>query len=458
IQQYDGINELLTNSPTHAVKIGEANFNKNRSGLISTSIIYPDHWYPPPSFSRSPYHMLSNKQSEHEVKDWYMSALGTFLSSSMKERLWQLEPAEWSAFLQPYGANNHVELMGKFLAIFILIDDEIVEGKASQQQSIALQQLLIFGEIWKLAFQRRNGHQTASKSLATKIHDIALKTNIALLEPCLNAWSAIADSYVRLGADEAWCNRMCNAIQEWIELGIREVVGKQRIKQSSSLSDLLTNIPVTLTSYDHPSPHQAVMGKTATVNMGGLSLLEILIRQRIATIGVPMMSLLLEQSCGLNLSSIDSLLRPSIDVVAITSSLVNDLIGMARDLRGEPNFVLVYRQIFNCSLQQSIRFALALHDLTIKKFDQNVQDILQSLPSPSLQHHVAIYMERLRMLVRGYAHWHHHSDRYKNLIALDETHKQILIFSVADGQNQRYNALQDALKQYESHTMINEAL
>ncbi|CAF4756915.1 unnamed protein product [Rotaria sp. Silwood2] len=65
-----------------------------------------------------------------------------------------------------------------------------------------------------------------------------------------------------------------------------------------------------------------------------------------------MMSLLLEQSCGLNLSSIDPLLRPGINIAAIMPSLVNELVGMGRDLRGEPNFSLIYRQMLNCSLQQ----------------------------------------------------------------------------------------------------------
>ncbi|CAF3392141.1 unnamed protein product, partial [Rotaria sp. Silwood2] len=341
---------------------------------------------------------------------------------------------------------------------FALIDDQLVEVEALEQKRITLDHLFVFAETWKLAFQRQNGQQMSTKNLARRIHDLGLKTNISLLEPCFQVWSSIADIYVRFGADETWCNRMCNAIKEWIELGIREVIGKQRIKQSSSLTELRTQIPVTLTSYDHPSLRQGTKEKTVTVDMSGMSLLEVLLRQRIATIGIPMMSLLLEQSCGLNLSSIDPLLRPAINVAAIMPSLVNELVGMGRDLRGEPNFTLIYRQMFNCSLQQSIYFTLTLHDLAMKTFDQNIQKILQSLKSPSLQHHVSIYMQYLRLLVRGFAQWHHYSDRFKNLFAVDETHKQILIFSIADGQNQRYDALQDALIQYQSHKVIRESL
>jgi hypothetical protein len=85
------------------------------------------------------------------------------------------------------------------------------------------------------------------------------------------------------------------------------------------------------------------MGKTMTADMSGMSLLEVLLQQRIATIGIPMMSLLLEKSCGLNFSSIDSLLRPSINIAAIMPSLVNELVGIGRDLRSEPNFSLIYR-------------------------------------------------------------------------------------------------------------------
>ncbi|CAF3857561.1 unnamed protein product [Rotaria sp. Silwood1] len=458
IEQYEGTKDLLTNSPVQIQKIGKAKFNTNVYSLISTSIVYPDKWCPPPSFTRSPYHILSNKQSEHEIKDWYTSIFGKFLSPPTKQRLWQLEPAEWSAFLVPYAAYNYVDLMGKFLSIFALIDDQLVEIEALEQKRITLEHLFIFAETWKLAFQRQNGQQMNSKNLARRIHELALKTNISVLDPCFQVWSSIADNYVRFGADETWCNRMSNAIKEWIELGIREVIGKRRMKQSSSLTELRTQIPVTLTSYDHPSLRQGTKEKTVTVDMSGMSLLEVLLRQRIATIGIPMMSLLLEQSCGLNLSSIDPLLRPAINIAAIMPSLVNELVGMGRDLRGEPNFSLIYRQMFNCSLQQSIYFTLTLHDLAMKTFDQNIQKILQSLKSPSLQHHVSIYMQYLRLLIRGFAQWHHYSDRFKNLIALDETHKQILIFSIADGLNQRYDALQDALLQYQSHKVIHESL
>ncbi|CAF3392132.1 unnamed protein product [Rotaria sp. Silwood2] len=141
-----------------------------------------------------------------------------------------------------------------------------------------------------------------------------------------------------------------------------------------------------------------------------------------------MMSLLLEQSCGLYLSSIDPLLRPAINIAAIMPSLVNELVGMRRDLRA------------------------------MKTFDENIQKILQSLKSPSLQHHVSIYMQYLRLLICSFAQWHHYSDRFKNPISLDETHKQILIFSIADGLNQRYDALHDALLQYQSHKIIHESL
>jgi len=67
-------------------------------------------------------------------------------------------------------------------------------------------------------------------------------------------------------------------------------------------------------------------------------------------------------------------------------------------------------------------------------------------------------MQYLCLLVRSFAQWHHYSDRFKNLIALDEIHKQILIFSVADGSNQRYDTVQDALKQYQLHKEIRESL
>jgi hypothetical protein len=61
--------------------------------------------------------------------------------------------------------------------------------------------------------------------------------------------------------------------------------------------------------------------------------------------------------------------------------------------------------------------------------------------------------KRLRILARGCGQWHHNADRYKTLIALDENYRQLFLFSVADGKNQRYKTLQDALQQYELYAM-----
>ncbi|CAF4665991.1 unnamed protein product, partial [Rotaria sp. Silwood2] len=138
--------------------------------------------------------------------------------------------------------------MGKFLSIFALIDDQLVEIEALEQKRITLEHLFIFAETWKLAYQRQN-------------------------DPCFQVWSSIADNYVRFGADKTWCNRMSNAIKEWIELDIRQEIGKRHMKQSSSLTELRTQIPVTLTSYYHPSLRQETKEKTVTIDMSGMSLL-----------------------------------------------------------------------------------------------------------------------------------------------------------------------------------------
>ena len=193
----------------------------------------------------------------------------------------------------------------------------------------------------------------------------------------------------------------------------------------------------------------------------GMAVLEVLGRQRIATIGLPMMVLLLERACGLNLSSIDSLLTPAIQILALIPALVNELVGLARDLReGDQliatNFSLVQRRIFQCSLATSIDFTVSLHDQSVQAFDVCCNHLLAhpSASSPNLQPRLAVYLDRLRQCVRGYAQWHHHAARYKSVMAVDSTEKLLFIFPVHDGHShtQKDDAVHDTLKQYQLHS------
>ncbi len=83
----------------------------------------------------------------------------------------------------------------------------------------------------------------------------------------------------------------------------------------------------------------------------------------------------------------------------------------------------------------------------MKTFDEKYKEILKSLEFSDLKNDVSNFIESLRVLARGYAHWHSNADRYKTLMALDETSRELFLFSVADEANQRYDALQHTLQQ-----------
>ena len=74
--------------------------------------------------------------------------------------------------------------------------------------------------------------------------------------------------------------------------------------------------------------------------------------------------------------------------------------------------------------------------------------------NPSLQPRLAVYLDRLRQCVRGYAQWHHHAARYKSVIAVDVTERLVFIFPVHDGHTaqQKESAIHDTLQQYHQHT------
>ena len=444
--------------------VGDATIGGERHAVLAGHIAYPLHWCP--ALHLSPFHIDAGQLSEVEVIQWCVSAFGAqVVTESAKARLLALESARWAAFLAPFASDEYVSLIGRFLALFVILDDQLIEQAV--QLRLTAKQLSPYADVWRYAADRREGRTQASHECGERIRALAMRLQLPLLERSFEAIWLLSDAFAARAADAAWCARFAQAWAEYVELGIREAIAADAINTAAvncPAGEALPPIRIPLTRYDHPAVHAAAAAVGQGHRLQGMAVLEVLGRQRIASIGLPMMVLLLERACGLSLSSIDSLLTPATHILALIPALVNELVGLARDLReGDTliatNFSLVQRRIFHCSLAQSIEFTLALHDQAVSAFDVCCQHMLAhpSASSPALQPRLAVYLDRLRQCVRGYAQWHHHAARYKSVMAVDTTERAVFIFPVHDGhsQAQKEAAIQDTLKQYQAHADTN---
>lgn len=440
--------------------VGDATLVQQRHAVYAANLTYPLTWCP--TLHLAPYHIDAAQLSEQEVIDWCLSVFGSaVVTEAVKARLLALESARWAAFLAPFASDEYVTLMGRFLALFVIIDDQLIEQAVPL--GLTTRDLLLFAEGWRFAADRRAGNSLGTHEAQDKVRQLGAKLGLPLLDASYEAIWNLSDSYAALGADQSWCARMAATWCEYTELGVREAIAADRLNKVSSQVDNSEPLPamrLPLTRYDHPSIHAASSANGGKLH--GVHVLEVLARQRVATIGLPMMVLQLERACGLCLSSIDSLLAPAVQILSIIPALVNELVGLARDLREgdnliSTNFSLVQRRLFQCSLAHSIDFTVALHDHAVSAFDVCCGHILAhplAAANPSLTPRLAVYLDRLRQCVRGYAQWHHHAARYKSVIAVDVTERLVFIFPVHDGHTtqQKESAIHDTLLQYHQHT------
>ena len=330
--------------------VGDATLDHSRHAVYAANLTYPLTWCP--ALHLAPYHIDGGGQlSEHEVIDWCLSVFGSgVVTKAVKARLLALESARWAAFLAPFASDEYVTLLGRFLALFVIIDDQLIEQAVPL--GLTTKNLLLFAEAWKYAADRRAGNTSGTHEAQDKVRQLGVQLSLPLLDASYEAIWNLSDSYAALGADQSWCVRMAAAWSEYTELGVREAIAADRLNKVSSQvenSQPLPSVRLPLTRYDHPSIHSASAANGGKLH--GIHVLEVLARQRVATIGLPMMLLQVERACGLCLSSIDSLLQPAVQILSIIPALVNELVGLARDLREgdnliSTNFSLVQRRLF----------------------------------------------------------------------------------------------------------------
>ena len=108
--------------------VGDATLDHGRHAVYAANLTYPLTWCP--TLHLAPYHIVAanNQLSEHEIIDWCLSVFGTdVVTEAVSTRLLALESARWAAFLAPFASDEYVTLLGRFLALFVIIDDQLIE-------------------------------------------------------------------------------------------------------------------------------------------------------------------------------------------------------------------------------------------------------------------------------------------------------------------------------------------
>ena len=440
------------------VQVGEAEVEGATHALLAAHLSYPQHWKP--AVSISPFHSEDEEQAEREVLSWMQAALGQqVMTARLQQAVLAIAPARWAALLCPLAPDDYRALLARFLALGLLVDDCLIERTA--QTGLGRQQLAPLAELWRLAASRRTkaGRQ-ATAAMVQQLQVVADASRVALLPHLARGLVELSDAYVALGADAVWCGRMAAAWLEYVELGCREAATAAAITAASSSSDPSAPLPglaVPLGAYDSAAVHAHAAANSGRVS--GVALLQVLARQRLSSIGLPLIALQLERASGLSLSAaVDALLRPSTDSLSLAAAMVNELVGLGRDLRDGSdgigaNFTLVQQRVCRTSLQAAVGFTLDLHDSAVRAFDLQAASVLQQpavAATAGLRPRLAVHLDRLRHLARGYAHWHEGAARYRTTLASDRALRQLFVFPLQDGDEgeHRQAALDHCLLQY----------
>ena len=427
--------DCLPESSAHFSHVADVAVDGVSHQLMAARLSYPDTWRAP-SGPISPFHVEAEGESEQEVLGWLELVLGAaVVDKRMQKRTLALAPAKWSALLLPMAGDEYRLLLARFLALAVIIDDAIIEQAHTLHLSAT--QLAPYTQAWRQGALRKQ-LPSAATELRSQLDGLAEELRMPIVSLALGGLMVLCDEYVSRGADALWCERMADRWEEFMELGIREARGADSIHKASSATgrDLpLPPLSFPLSTFDDPAVRSAATGSSVV----GPRLMQVLIRQRVASIALPMLAMQLERACGLSLpKSVDSLLQPLVHLVALAAAIVNETVGLGRDLGdadedGEQlassNLLLVHRRVAQTTLADSVSTALELHDGAVAMFDIEAARAVNDTDA-RLKAKVGVYLNRLRHLTVGYAAWHGCADRYKSRTACDVSQSQLFVFHV----------------------------
>jgi hypothetical protein len=392
------------------------------------------------------------KQTESDIVAW-LDSYRLLLTQQVRDKMNRLEASSFGKFVAPVASAEYAALMGKFFALFVLVDDQLVEPMYANGQARA--------PVWEAAV--RTSLTEATRHAGRMPVDRFLEQHAALLHikapqemacecrnveqlrlaPYARAWFDLCAEWVTRGASRAWQARMASAVDEYIAYGIRESRSVQQLQTQwiSRCGQTCDARSMSLLSVKHvgaadPCEPLCVADPAADrVVSDRRALLHYIFRQRIPAIGVPMFALLLERASGLDMEAAvasESVRRACTELVnlcAVPCFLVNDMFGLARDIqRAEHCFndMLLSGTLYEWLLVQSIDFAVHLHDDCVAEIVDACAHLVAREPR------LATYLASLRMLVRGYGQWHAHCLRYVESTAMCAQDQRSFVFAVQD--------------------------
>src|SRR3990167_8349692 len=321
----------------------------------SIKIIYPQHWFAPVKLS------TFSKTIEDETISW-MSAIGLIKDSQCLAHVRAMEPRHYAGYTHSMAAYDHALVYCQYITMWLLWDDECVENVKEYNEAVEIPMLALAGE---------------SISPAQR------------LNPYVNAFLQIGDSYEKMGASRHWRQRFAEKMIEWAKLAICE--------ESARRLDLTRSAR----SFDEA------------------------LQLRSFTVGIRPNSVTLERAVGIEIPDYihaDPDYESLLDQAAKICCIVNDLVGVPKDIKNnqiQSNLILYHQLRNRCSLLESYQALVGIHDEAVRQYDLLAGKLLHKVPS-AFQERVHTFFSHLRYMDSGFGYWHQDCIRYQQYVASDK--------------------------------------
>lgn len=307
---------------------------------------YPKEWFSPVKIS--PFFNTIEK----ETVDW-MHSLGLIPSEEIRKHIIAMDPRHYAGYSLPLSSYEHALLYCKYITMWLLWDDNIVEKSDTFNSDISEPLLALAGE---------------------NISDVK--------KPYVLAFKHIGDEYERLGATRSWRVRFANKMEEWARNAIiEEDVRQSNLERSFDEAVRLRSITVGIRPNSLPL-EMSVGFELPQEIYNNPVYLEIL--EQVAII-----------CCIIN------------DLVGVPKDLRNNQINS--------NLVLFNMTKFQVHLEQAYKNIIEYHDRAILKLDSLSNQLLQNCKE-SHKERLKEIIYNLRYMDTGFGFWHQDCIRYQNLL------------------------------------------
>lgn len=298
---------------------------------------------------------------EEETIRWMVS-LGMVPTVQCLAHLRSMEPRHYAGYSHSMAAYDHALAYCKYITTWLLWDDQRVEVATD------------YGQV-EPPLEALAGEEVAPAHR----HD-----------PYVIAFRHIGDEYEKLGASRTWRMRFSDRMKEWA----RHAVAEEKVRRAVG-------------------PERA--GRV----------FEDALRLRAVTVGIRPNSIPLERAAGIEVPLEvhgDPDYGILIDQAATICCIVNDLVGVPKDIRNDQvlsNLILYNSQAFGASLKDSYAAILKIHDEAVRTFDCLADRLLKKL-DPTLRERIDTFFDYLRYMDSGFGFWHQDCHRYQRYVAVED--------------------------------------